>query len=183
MTQQKFYRSEQTPAQRTFAEYVRFITADVVENFGSSYMTADTVRNSWRAEIGYSHKMADHIILQTRTFIRLLQKDRNGAAENPQFLLALTKLMSDYLSAYFMHNPEIPTRKKAKQKLQAALYDNFDYIQKLLANQAISRKNRKTNHFERADRRKSIERARKKYDAAIAGQVRGIFAEAARYCR
>ncbi len=74
-------------------------------------------------------------------FIRLLDS-RDSASTDPRFLLALTRLMADYLAKFCMLSPDVPTRKKAFKNLHAELYDNFGYIQHLLNIQAQKRAQR-----------------------------------------
>lgn len=141
-------REKQSAAQRTFAQYTQYITEAFLEKYGYSYENQSNVRNTWRAKHPYSKEAEDLLIFKSKMFIRFLDA-RNSNSTNPQFLKALTGLMADYLSAYSMKNPDVPNRKKAKEMLNRALYDQSVYIQDLLARQAVSRINKKTSTTKR----------------------------------
>jgi len=131
-------QNQQSAAQRLFAQYVKYITQIVVTEYGPSYSDPKEIRNTWRYTFSYSKKIEDFLIFQTKMYIRTLDA-RDSNSTNPQFLRALVKLMSDYLSAYTMRSSDTMTRKKAKQVLESALYEQSAYIQNLLMRQAMAR--------------------------------------------
>ena len=157
-----YTKKGQSAAQIKFSEYVQEITDYVLKNHGPSYATQSKVRNTWRNTIEYKPEIEQDLILQTRTFIRVLSSFSSNST-NPQFLQALTKLMADYLSAYTMKKPNCPNRKKAKELLQSILYDENPYIKNLLARQAAARAAK--NHKPATTKRPAGPHG-KKYDAA-----------------
>ena len=128
-------------AERYFTEYIRFIQKEIWV-FGPSYSTVDTIKNNWRYDYEWTKDIEKFIILKTKTFIRLLNSD-NGLESDPRFLEALIRLISDYLSPYFMRGLNIPTRNQAKNKLFAELWEKNAYIQGLLQYQAKKRYEKK----------------------------------------
>lgn len=136
---------QQTAAQRTFSQYVKYITKIVLEEYGPSYANPNEILNTWRKLFPYSKTVEDFLIFKTKIFIRTLD-GRDSNSTNPQFLQALIREISDYLSAYTMKNPNIHTRKKAKTLLFDALYNQSAYIQNLLNRQMIARNQRDAKH-------------------------------------
>lgn len=123
--------------ERYFTEYIRFIQKEIWV-FGPSYSTVDTIKNNWRYDYEWTKDIEKFIILKTKTFIRLLNSD-NGLESDPRFLEALIRLISDYLSPYFMRGLSIQSRVQAKNKLFTELWEKNAYIQVLLQYQAKKR--------------------------------------------
>lgn len=117
--------------------YVPEVSNLIYQKYGPSYSTFENLRNRWRAEIRYSLQIEDELILHAKTFIRTMGDDSRYT--NPQFLEAFVIRVADYLSAYIMRNPAYVTRKEAKMALKSQLWDNFFYIQNMLAAQARKR--------------------------------------------
>lgn len=132
---------KQTATQRIFAAYTKYISELVLDKYGPSYSTQEEMRNSWRHKIQYSSEIENFLIFKTQMFIRFLDS-RDSNSTNPQVLDALTREIADYLSAYTMRVPNVPTRKKAKTILKHTLYDNSSYIRYLLINQELKRNDR-----------------------------------------
>lgn len=86
----------------------------------------------------------------------MIHDSRDSNSTNPEFLKALITLIADYLSAYTQNNPEITNRKKAKEQLNRALYNQSAYIQNLLTVQAENRMRRdyKQAKYVRENKRK-----------------------------
>ena len=124
-------------AQIQFSDFTRDITEQFLKQDKDSYRTQAETRNRWRYECEYTPEAEDHLIFQSRLYLRVLNA-KDSKSTNPQFLNALTNLMADYLSAYTMR--KVCTRKVAKQELKKALYDNNPYIQQMLTRQEIARK-------------------------------------------
>ena len=170
---------KQTAAQKVFSTHTIHITNMILEKFGPSYATKAEVRITARRKIPYAPEVENFIIFQTKMFIRFLDS-RNSDSTNPQFLNALTNLMADYLSAYTMHNHNIPTRKKAKEILKHTLYDNSSYIQKLLARQEMEREardKRRNNVYKKSAQHRKNQKnkdAQKNFYAAKAKQSNQI---------
>ncbi|MBD5400169.1 hypothetical protein HDR61_00255 [bacterium] len=136
-------RTKPSAAQQVFGkEYVPALCDCIYERYGASYSTYDNNRNAWRANVAYSVKLEEELILYTKTFIRTMCKD-NSRSTNPGFLQAFVKSVADYLSAYTMRSKRYETRRNAMLALQKILWDDFSYIQNLLAAQALKRSARR----------------------------------------
>ena len=157
---------QQTAAQRTFSQYVKYITKILLEEYGPSYANPNEILNTWRNLFPYSKTVEDFLIFKTKIFIRTLD-GRDSNSTNPQFLQALIKEIADYLSAYTMKNPNVHTRKKAKMLLFDALYNQSAYIQNLLTQQSIARRKReqrqKTYKRMSRNKQKNIDDAARKF--------------------
>ena len=136
------FNKKQSASQAKFGEFTRKISAEVIERYGPSYATQDTVRNTWRAELPYTQEIADLLVLKARVFVRMLDEG-SADSKNMGFLDALTTLMADYLSAYTMRAPGVPKRKVAKEILKRQLFTEFPYIIKLKAAQESARNARR----------------------------------------
>ena len=135
-------RQKPSVAQELFGKvYVPHISDMVFKNHGGSYSCYQSDRSTWRAKVPYSAKIEDEIIMETKMFIIFIDKHVPNKAENPEFLMAFIRCVSDYLSAYTMKNPGVQgrTRKKAMEELKKTLWDDFKHIQAMLARQAAKR--------------------------------------------
>ncbi len=169
-----------------FNKYTREISTAVIEKYGSSYQTQSNLRNAWRNTIVYSAETEDFLILFTKVYIRNLDKGISNN-RNPQFLHSLIAEMADYLSKYTSKNytsaktNTAKKRKISKSLLMHTLFDDFDYIQDMLATQERNRYERVNN-----PRYKQEKLRREKYDRAHNGyvitlQVRAEFKEVGKY--
>lgn len=148
-------RNKTSAAQKTFSAYTKYITEEFLEKYGTSYSTAESVKNTWRHKTPYNKEVEDFLIFKSKMFIRLLDT-RDSNSTNPEFLKALIDLISDYLSAYTQNSPENIKRKKAKEQLNRVLYDQSTYIQSLLEKQAMkhAKNNRRQKQYVREARNK-----------------------------
>lgn len=139
------YKKEgKSATQIEFSNYVQNVTNCWIENCSFSYITQESVRNTWRYKAPYSDEMAEKLILFTKTYLRTLSST-NSNNTNPQFLQALINLMADYLSRYTMRAPNCPDRKVAKQALFDELYTNSHFINHLRNKCAIRAIQRQQN--------------------------------------
>lgn len=144
-----------TAATHELGVYSRHITKLFLDKFGPSYADTEEIRNSWRKTAPYSVDAEDFLILQTRTYIRMLDP-QDSNSRNLSYLKLLTKMMADYLTAYTHRNPAIANRNMARKRIEAALYDDFAYIKYLSAKQAAARALRQ----QRAEKHKEKRRMR-----------------------
>lgn len=144
-----------TAATHELGVYSRHITKLFLDKFGPSYADTEEIRNSWRKNAPYSVDAEDFLILQTRTYIRMLDP-QDSNSRNLSYLKLLTKMMADYLTAYTHRNPAIANRNMARKRIEAALYDDFAYIKYLSAKQAAARALRQ----QRAEKHKEKRRMR-----------------------
>lgn len=117
-----------------YKTYVPEISKKVIDAFGDSYITFNDLKDSWRKQLNYSKAASDYLILETKTFIRLLDQ-RNQDSTNPQFLDSLTGLMADYLSVYFVRSAEASTQQDVIKDLKDKFYHQNNCIQFLLTQQ------------------------------------------------
>ena len=151
---------KQSAAQRIFGQYAVYITEKLLEKYGPYYASQSVIRNTWRNTFPYDKRVEDFLIFETKMYIRNLDR-RDSNSTNPQFLLALTKLMADYLSAYTMKSNDTKTRKKARQMMERILYDQSAYIQHLLETQEIARMNKRAAHYVHAHKNSPQARSNK----------------------
>lgn len=128
-----------------FAEYTKYITDQFLSNFGRGLVVKDEIRNKWRYKYEYAPEVEAFLITMTRTFIRTLNSADSNST-NPQFLDSLTTDIADYLSGYTVGGLPVTgyvsrtaRRNAAKQIIKAAIYTDFPYIKKLLADQQKKR--------------------------------------------
>lgn len=150
-------------SERYFTKYIRFIQEEIWV-FGPSYSTVDTIKNNWRYDYEWSRDIEKFIILKTKTFIRLLNSD-NGLESDPKFLEALIWLISDYLSPYFMRNPNTLTSDQAKNKLFTELWEKNIHIQVLLQSQSKKRYEKKYTFVNKRRPNKTKSYSDKAHDA------------------
>ena len=152
-------RNKMSAAQKTFSTYTKYITEEFLDEYGASYSTVESIKNTWRHKTPYNKEVEDFLIFKSKMFIRLLDT-RDSNSTNPEFLKALINLISDYLSAYTQNSPENIKRKKAKEQLNRILYNQSAYIQNLIEKQAINRAkhNRRQKQYVQESRNKKNEK-------------------------
>lgn len=173
---------------KLFGQFTRFITNEVVDKHGPSYMTAEKIGNKWRNEIPYSAKVEHFLISTSKLFLRTLDTT-DPDCTNPKFLESIIKSMADYLSKYTMR-ALIPAnskdcdikkaRKSAEEFLFEALYTNNRYIKNLLEKKQVKKKlesqPREISKQRKRTRIKAIKEAKQ-----IANQVQIVFIEVNQY--
>lgn len=128
-----------------FAEYTKYITDAFLSKFGRGLVIKDEIRNTWHYKYEYAPEVEAYLITMTRTFIRTLNSADSNST-NPQFLDSLTTDIADYLSGYTVgglpvtgYTSRTARRNAAKSIIKSAIYTDFPYIQKLLADQQKKR--------------------------------------------
>lgn len=180
--------ANKSPVDIVFNEYTRHITSAFLEKYGKSYARQQEIRNSWRDTADYSIEAERLLIAKTKLFITLLPSD-DPKSTDPHFLNALTNLMADYLSKYTMRAYNLPNtnkgkkeyRKKAKQLLKHALYDDNGYIQNLYERQRQKREKRNRSSAFRHAENRAAQRTKAQKDYKIQQQVTSIFIEVSMY--
>lgn len=112
-------------AKQITAKYIDFISRAVIDKFGGSYQTYQTLGNSWRTQLKYNPVIENYILMQTHVFIRMLD-DCNLRDLNVMFIACDN--MADYLSKYISRKSPDLTRKIAKKELM----DNIFFKSSLL---------------------------------------------------
>ena len=130
-----------------FDRYKEQISRFALTQIGASYDTYEEVGYDWRMKRRYDANVAENLILQTRVFVRQMDK-KNLWSSDPDFLAELTNWMCRFLAVYTMranpradeirHMRDKPSRdeynaiqKEAKKALRGPLYDDFEYIKQL----------------------------------------------------
>ena len=173
---------QNSAADKALDDFKKYIGKLFIDKFDKRSCTSyETVGNCWRVECEYSAEAENFLILQSRTYLRNL--DRNDSkSQNPSFLGALTSLMADFLSAYTMRSGT--TRRQAEKKLKKQLYTENPYIINLLAEQDKKRKDGYKRTPENvAARRKKEAAAAAKQARELHRQVMGEFTEVSTYRR
>lgn len=166
--------------EQVFHDYIRHITTKFLEQYGRSYATQETVRNTWRTTYDYTPEAYDFLIIESKNFYHTLDS-KAPESTSPTFLLALAKRMADYLSGYTMQRisgTQKVTRKSEKKALEQALYYDCDYIKNLLQSQARKREDRrdKTNNFAKAENK-----VKNRANKHMRHDIKGIFVEVSKY--
>lgn len=119
-------------------QYARNISEHVIETYGGSYQTYEELGDSWRTCFAYSQEIENYALRETKLYIRMLDL-RNGMAKDPNFLYPLIDLISQYLAEYTVRKNPNQTKEAEYERLQQLLWDENQYIRKLLMHQAAKR--------------------------------------------
>lgn len=151
--------NEQMEAQNKtmFYKYTRYITEKVMDKYGASYESMDTMGHYWRDNLPYSAETENFIVFETKIFIRLFVTTKNGWALR-QFIDGI----SDYLSAYVKRAPDTGSRNRARKKLRNLLYNQSAHIQYIIA------ENKRTQEIAVAKKQARLEQSLKDRAAAAA---------------
>lgn len=121
----KLHATQRIAAQEQFESYKDFIVKEFVDAFGSSYQTADSVKDNWRNDFVFNAKCEKFLLDKTNLFLRLLPCEHNY--QSPNFLRNLTSAISEYLSKYICQKG-IKRNDCTRQLIQFFFTDN-SYIQ------------------------------------------------------
>lgn len=101
------------------AEYIEYISQEVVENFGGSYQTYETMGKTWRQELGYKPVIETFVFNKTNLFLHLLDKrDRHDLNS----MYNVCDRISNYLSEYLVKKTKILTKDEIKQDYMEQIY-------------------------------------------------------------
>lgn len=96
------------------AEYIETISKQVIDTFGGSYQTYETLGQTWRQQMKYSSKIESFIIDQTKLFLRLMS---SRYQHNFNLLYNVSCGIGDYLSKYLVKKSADLTRKQVAEKI------------------------------------------------------------------
>lgn len=85
-------------------DFVPFITNEFFKVAPISYAQTKNLANTWRTQCGFDSKIADHLSLQSKLFLRLNFQPNDPRVNDIRFLDALTNLMIEYLMPYYVQN-------------------------------------------------------------------------------
>jgi hypothetical protein len=92
-------RNKMANAKQLTARYIEFIANEVVNNFGGSYQTYDTLGKVWRQKLEYSPKTEQFLIDKTKFFLRMLDGREQS---NFNLMYNVCYGIGDYLSKYLI---------------------------------------------------------------------------------
>ncbi len=106
-----------------FKEYEQTIAKQVIDTFGGSYQTVETLGKTWRQQMPYNSSIEGFVILKTKTFLRQLeQRDKS----NINMMYSVCYKISDHLSKYLAKKSPDLTRKIVKENMMNKIFFNFD---------------------------------------------------------
>ena len=152
------------------SDFARYISTEVIREYGASYDTQGEIRNKWRDTYKYTPEIEKFLVRRAKLFIKTLDTDKAHSSELG-FLHALAQEIADYLSRYTMRKSANMIRKQAKQELFKVLWEDNAYINTLRATQEENRFARKSPKYA-TQKRKEEKRRRAKEDWEIAQQVK-----------
>lgn len=118
------------------AEYIKYISQEVVENFGGSYQTYETMGKIWRQELGYKPAVETFVFNKTNLFLHLLDKrDRHDLNS----MYNVCDKISNYLSEYLVKKTKILTKDEIKQDSMEKIYFNNNVFVKAFNNKISKR--------------------------------------------
>ncbi len=164
---------------KCFCEFVRFISNEVIENFGASYETQAEIRNTWRDKYKYSPVMEKFLIKKAKLFIATLDS-KAASTYDLSFLHAVVREITDYLSRYTMRKQIGMLRKEARDELKLALWDNNTHINALRLQQEKNRFAKKSPKYA-IQKRKDERREMARQEREIQQQIKAVFIESAYY--
>lgn len=155
---------------QALSNYIKFINKEVIEEFGTSYMTPENTGNQWRNKIEYSIKTEQFLITKSKLFIDMLDS-RDSKSSNLSFLKPLINEISDYLSKYIVRGRNC-NRNNATKEIKKALWDENRHIQYLITKQQQKKDASNSSTFTK--KQKNIATATIKYN--ITQNIRTEFA-------
>lgn len=99
-------------AKQITAQYIEFIGNQVVDNFGGSYQTFDTMGKIWRQKLDYSPKTEEFLLAKTKLFLRLLD---TRAQSNFNLMYNVSHNIGEHLSKYLIKKSADLTRKSVTE--------------------------------------------------------------------
>ena len=105
------------------SQYVNFIGNEVVNKFGGSYQTYESMGRLWRQKMDYDPKVEEFAVLQSKLFLRLLDIRDQG---NFNMMYKVCYNIAEYLSKYIVKKSPELTRAKVTDTLLDELFLHSD---------------------------------------------------------
>ena len=118
-------------ARGQFELYKEYIVRELVENFGGSYQTPESMKNIWRTAFVYKPECEKFLIKKTNLFIFLMSGE-NNTTQGPVFFKTLINLISEYLAAY-ISKKGVPYDDCTKE-LTKYFFDKNSHVQSTIKN-------------------------------------------------
>ncbi|MBR1380825.1 MAG: hypothetical protein IJ560_04565 [Alphaproteobacteria bacterium] len=97
-------------AKQITAQYIEFIAREVIERFGGSYTTYETIGKTWRKQMPYSPKIEQFILERTKLFMNMLNlRDRGDI----NLMYKVSYGISEHTSKYLVRRSQNLTRADA----------------------------------------------------------------------
>ena len=153
-------------------QYKEYIVKELANELTISYITPESLQNTWRKELAYYKDLESFLLWRTHIFIVLLSNTDKKIDKNlksPTFLKTFIGLVSDYLSTYTCKKGV--NQNDCRQEIRDFLLTNDKYTQIALKRYAA------INNEEYASKRKMMhiaqqqERKRKRINPAEATPV------------
>lgn len=124
---------------RAAAEYIKYqeyIHREICEQYGSGdvYATPNSNIGCWREQLPYSEIIEQFVIVKTRAYFRQIKFFGASRTVMFQYMEMIADLMTQHLSAYFMHNPEFAKLSDSEKvsavnnRVKTAIFDDNNYI-------------------------------------------------------
>ena len=170
------------PAVRQLFEiYKRNIAEHVIEAYGSSYQTYETVGDTWVKTLRYTPAIEKDIINTSKFFVRMLDT-RDSKSTDPNFLYSLMDSISEFLGEYTVRKKPGTVKRLETERLMHILWEENSYIRGLLARQARKRQARSAKAFrKKEEKKKRIEKAQQ--ERKFVNQVKYEFVSVSFYRR
>ena len=169
--------------EQAYQDYETHITTEILNNFGGSYATLQTIRETWHTECQYTISMCDFLVAKSQDFFATMP-EKETTCTDPNFLRALTKRMAKYLVPYTIRKMTLPEdrveRKQAvnreKKALLKRIYEGSCYIQALQIRLEAQRAAKKSGNGQKTQKARKYQKAKRVYN-----DVQGLFTEARTY--
>ncbi len=102
-------------------QYVSFIGHEMVEKFGGSYQTYESMGKLWRQKMDYNPQVEEFAITQSNLFLRLLDVRDQG---NFNLMYKVCYNIAEHLSKYVVKKSPDLTRKAVTDDLLKKLFLN-----------------------------------------------------------
>lgn len=110
------------------AKYIQFIATEVIQKFGGSYQTYQTIGRVWRQRMDYNQQVENFIIDRTRVFLRLLNECDRG---NINLMYKVCGNIAEYLSKYMVKkSPDLLRKDVTNALLHKFFLDSSLFIEK-----------------------------------------------------
>lgn len=110
-------------AYKLFNDYMIEISKDVIDQFGGSYQTYETLSKTWRKEFEYRESIEQFLFMRTKLFLRQLDPRIQG---NFNVIYTLCDQIATYQSKYTMKKTPYIARETAKEEIMKKIFFEFD---------------------------------------------------------
>lgn len=110
------------------AQYIDFIADKVIDEFGGSYQTRQTLGKTWRQKIEYNQHVEDELIFNSKVFLRTLDMRDQG---NLNMMYKVCYNIADYLSKYMVKkSPDLSRKIVTDRVMDAIFFESPHFVNK-----------------------------------------------------